>query len=125
MRIKAFRGCHHGIGRERDVTKVGASPYDQISPEMQEHLYALSLDNIVRVSYPTDAPATGKTADKHERAHETLDRWPCYRGKKSAGTEKADYGGYLRGDRRQSVLVLPTLRGDAEVQGSCAELRTR
>ena len=100
MRIKAFRGSRHGIGRERDGTKVVASPYDQISPEMQEHLYALSLDNIVRVSYPTDAPATGKTADKHERAHETLDRWPCYRGKKWAGTEKGPYVTYNLPPRR-------------------------
>jgi uncharacterized protein (DUF1015 family) len=75
MRIKAFRGYRHGIGRERDVTKVVAPPYDQISPEMQEHLYALSPDNIVRVSYPRDAPAAGETADKYQRAHETLDRW--------------------------------------------------
>src|SRR5262245_10336019 len=75
MRIKAFRGYRHGIGRERDVTKVVAPPYDQISPEMQERLYALSPDNIVRVSYPCDAPVAGETADKYQRAHETLDRW--------------------------------------------------
>ena len=61
MRIKAFRGYRHGIGRERDVTKVVAPPNDQISLEMQEHLYALSPDNIVRVSYPRDAPARGET----------------------------------------------------------------
>jgi len=48
----------------------------------------------VRVSYPTDALATGKTADKYERAHETLDRQPCHRGKKSAGTEKGPYVTY-------------------------------
>ena len=65
MRIKAFRADRHGIGRERDVTKIVASPYDQISPEMQERLYARSLDNIVRVSYPTDAPTTGETAGKY------------------------------------------------------------
>jgi len=74
MRIKAFRGYRHGIGREREVTRVVASPDDQISPELQERLYALSLDNIVRVSHPTDALATGETADTYERAHETLDR---------------------------------------------------
>ena len=43
------------------MTKVVASPCNQISPEMQERLYALSLDNFVRVSYPTDAPARGET----------------------------------------------------------------
>ena len=75
MRIKAFRGYRYGIGRERDLTKVVAPPYDQISDETQERLYAMSPDNIVRVSYPRDAPAAGESADKYQRAHATLDRW--------------------------------------------------
>jgi uncharacterized protein (DUF1015 family) len=75
VRVRAFRGYRYGIGRERDLTKVVAPPYDQISPETQERLYALSPDNIVRVSYPRDAPAPDESADKYRRAHETLDRW--------------------------------------------------
>src|SRR5438093_652900 len=35
----------------------------------------MSPDNVVRVSYPRDAPPPGETADKYLRAHETLDRW--------------------------------------------------
>src|SRR5689334_1818966 len=35
----------------------------------------MSPDNIVRVSYPRDAPQPGETADKYRRAGETLDRW--------------------------------------------------
>jgi uncharacterized protein (DUF1015 family) len=75
VRIRPFRGYRHGIGRERDVSKVVAPPYDQISDEIQARLYALSPDNIVRVSYPRDAPAPGETADKYLRAHQTLDAW--------------------------------------------------
>jgi len=75
VRIKPFRGYRCGIGREYDLTKVVAPPYDQISPETQERLYAMSPDNVVRVSYPRDAPPPGETADKYLRAHETLDRW--------------------------------------------------
>ena len=75
MRVTAFRGYRHAIGRERDLTNVVAPPYDQISPPMQERLYAMSPDNIVRVSYPADHPAPGDTADKYRRARETLDRW--------------------------------------------------
>ena len=75
MRVRAFRGYRYGIGRERDLTKVVAPPYDQISPETQERLYAMSPDNIVRVSYPRDSPSAGEPADKYRRAHETLDRW--------------------------------------------------
>jgi len=75
VRVRAFRGYRYGIGREPDLTKVVAPPYDQISPETQERLYAMSPDNIVRVSYPRDSPSAGEPADKYRRAHETLDRW--------------------------------------------------
>ena len=69
MNIKAFRGYRHG-GGERDLTKVVAPPYDQITPAMQAELYALHPANIVRVSFPRD-----DTDDKYARARETLDRW--------------------------------------------------
>ena len=69
MNIKAFRGYRYG-GGERDLTKVVAPPYDQISPAMQAGLYALHPANIVRVSFPKD-----DTDDKYARARETLDRW--------------------------------------------------
>jgi uncharacterized protein (DUF1015 family) len=75
MRVKAFRGYRYGIGRQRDLTRVVAPPYDQISPALRARLYAMSPDNIVRLSYPADAPAPGETADKYVRARETLDRW--------------------------------------------------
>ena len=75
MRIRPLRGYRYGIGRQRDLTKVVAPPYDQISDETQERLYAMSPDNVVRVSYPRDAPQPGETADKYRRAGETLDRW--------------------------------------------------
>ena len=42
MRITPFRGYRYGLGRERDLTKVVAPPYDQITPAMQEQLYAMS-----------------------------------------------------------------------------------
>jgi len=69
VNIKAFRGYRHG-GGERDLTKVVAPPYDQITPAMQAELYALHPANIVRVSFPRD-----DTDDKYARARETLDRW--------------------------------------------------
>jgi uncharacterized protein (DUF1015 family) len=74
MIVRPFHGYRHGIGRERDLTKVVAPPYDQITPAMQERLYAMSPANIVRVSYPADQPA-GECADKYVRAAETLEAW--------------------------------------------------
>jgi len=75
VRITPLRGYRYGIGRERDLTKVVAPPYDQISAATQQQLYAMSPANIVRVSYPADQPRGGETADKYLRAHETLDAW--------------------------------------------------
>jgi uncharacterized protein (DUF1015 family) len=75
MIIKPFRGYRHGVGRQRDLTKVVAPPYDQITPAMQERLYAMSPANIVRVSYPADQPRPGEPADKYARAGETLEAW--------------------------------------------------
>ncbi len=75
MRITPLRGYRYGIGRERDLTKVVAPPYDQITPAMQERLHAMSPANIVRVSYPADQPRPGETTDKYVRANETLEGW--------------------------------------------------
>ena len=75
MRIRPLRGYRYGIGRQRDVSAVVAPPYDQISPETQDRLYAMHADNIVRVSYPRDRPGPGEAADKYQRARETLERW--------------------------------------------------
>ncbi|HEX6212042.1 MAG TPA: DUF1015 domain-containing protein [Methylomirabilota bacterium] len=75
MIVKPFHGYRHGIDRERDLTKVVAPPYDQITPAMQEQLYALSPANIVRVSYPAEQPEPGQRVDKYARAGETLEAW--------------------------------------------------
>jgi uncharacterized protein (DUF1015 family) len=75
MRITPFRGYRYGVGQERDLTKVVAPPYDQITPALQEQLYAMSPVNIVRVSFPADRPGPGETADKYRRASETLQAW--------------------------------------------------
>jgi uncharacterized protein (DUF1015 family) len=75
VQIHPFCGYRYAIGRERDITKFVAPPYDQITPAMQAQLYALSPANIVRVSYPAEQPGPGETADKYVRAHETLEAW--------------------------------------------------
>src|SRR5688572_31964379 len=71
MRVRPFRGYRYAIGRERDLGKVVAPPYDQISPEQQEQLYALSPANIVRISYPRAADG----GDRYAAARATLERW--------------------------------------------------
>jgi uncharacterized protein (DUF1015 family) len=73
VRVRPLRGYRFAIDRERDVSKVVAPPYDQISPEQQEALYAMSPANIVRVSYPHDEPSGAD--DKYARARATLHAW--------------------------------------------------
>ena len=69
MRIQPFRGYRYAnVGR--DLTAVVAPPYDQISAETQEHLYAMSPWNVVRVTYPRN-----DAGDRYARAREVLDRW--------------------------------------------------
>lgn len=70
MRVSPFRGYRYAIGREREISKVVAPPYDQISPEQHDLLYALSPANIVRVSYPK-----AEGGDRYAVARDTLDRW--------------------------------------------------
>ena len=70
MRVQPVRGYRFAIDRERDISKVVAPPYDQISAEQQDALYAMSPANIVRVSYPRD-----ESDDKYARARATLDAW--------------------------------------------------
>ena len=71
MNVRPFHGYRYGIGRARDVSKVVAPPYDQIGPETQERLHAMSQENIVRVTLPHDVPGQ----DKYGRARAVLDAW--------------------------------------------------
>ena len=69
MEIRPLRGYRYTGDTTRDISSVVAPPYDQISPETQDRLYAFNLHNIVRVTYPKDAPG------KYGQAREVLDAW--------------------------------------------------
>jgi uncharacterized protein (DUF1015 family) len=70
MRVAPFRGFRYAIGKVHDLSHVVAPPYDQITPAMQERLYAMSPDNIVRVSYPK-----GQTDARYADARAVLEQW--------------------------------------------------
>ena len=77
MRIRPLRGYRWtggGLDGTLDATKIVAPPYDQISRETQDALYALHPDNVVRVSFPRDAAEAGGL-DRYADARVTLDRW--------------------------------------------------
>lgn len=71
MKIKPFRGYRYGLESAYDITKVVAPPYDQIGPETQAQLYAMSPYNIVRATLPRNEPGR----DRYQQARELLDAW--------------------------------------------------
>src|SRR3989442_1574422 len=69
MEIRPLRAYRYAGDAARDISAVVAPPYDQISPEMQDRLYAMSPHNIVRVTYPKEAD------DKYRGARRVLEAW--------------------------------------------------
>jgi uncharacterized protein (DUF1015 family) len=71
VKITPLRGYRHARAATRDVSLTVAPPYDQISPEWQDRLYAMSPDNIVRVTLARDEGGL----DRYAGARATLDAW--------------------------------------------------
>jgi uncharacterized protein (DUF1015 family) len=71
MELRPFRSIRFSprVIRERGLSNVFAPPYDQISPERQEKLYARAPENIVRVTYPK------REGDPYAAAAKTLSEW--------------------------------------------------
>ncbi len=71
MELRPFRSIRFSprVVRERSLSAVFAPPYDQISPEKQDQLYARAPENIVRVTYPK------KDGDPYAGAAKTLSDW--------------------------------------------------
>jgi len=78
MRIRAFRGYRYaGGGASRDVSAVVAPPYDQIGPDAEARLLAMSPHNVVRITLPRDPPAggPGEPANRYAAARDVLEAW--------------------------------------------------
>src|SRR2546428_13674703 len=69
MEIKPFSVYRYAGATKPDVSAVVAPPYDQISPEMQDRLPAMSPHNIVRGTYPRGG------AEKYPQAGSMLRTW--------------------------------------------------
>jgi uncharacterized protein (DUF1015 family) len=66
MRVRPFHGYRFDPAVVGDLSAVVAPPYDQISPELRESLYAKSPHNIVRVTL---------NRESHAAAGRTLEAW--------------------------------------------------
>jgi uncharacterized protein (DUF1015 family) len=62
VNIAPFRGYRYDLARVGDPSSVVAPPYDQISPELQATLYAMSPWNIVRTTLPREGYAAARAA---------------------------------------------------------------
>ena len=71
MKIKPLRGYRYARAATSDVSAVVAPPYDQISPTVQDQLFAMSPHNIVRATFGRDEPG----GDRYARARTVLDAW--------------------------------------------------
>jgi len=71
MNVNAFRGYRYAAGSGVDVSAVVAPPYDQITPEMQDTLLAMSPHNIVRITLPREEGVV----DRYHVAHSVLEAW--------------------------------------------------
>jgi uncharacterized protein (DUF1015 family) len=70
MNVRPFRAYRYA-GPERDLDRIVAPPYDQVSPELRARLVALSPANFIHFSLPEAGPA----GDRYEAARRTLAGW--------------------------------------------------
>lgn len=68
--IEPFRGIRYNEEAVGDFAKVIAPPYDVISPQQREELYARSPFNAVRIELPD-----GEGKQRYKNAEETYSKW--------------------------------------------------
>jgi uncharacterized protein (DUF1015 family) len=74
-RILPFRGFRYNPEKVGEIEKCLSPPYDVISPQEQNTLYATSPYNIVRVILGKDYPGDTPQRNKYTRAKEYFEAW--------------------------------------------------
>ena len=72
--IIPFKGLLYDVSRVA-IEDVLAPPYDIITPEWRESLYAKSPHNIVRIDFGKEEPGDNETENKYTRAKRFFDVW--------------------------------------------------
>jgi uncharacterized protein (DUF1015 family) len=72
--IIPFKGLLYDVSKVA-IGDVLAPPYDIITPEWRELLYAKSPHNIVRIDFGKEEPGDNETENKYARAKRFLDVW--------------------------------------------------
>ena len=73
--IHPFRGGHYNQSLVSDLSKVICPPYDIISPQLQQELYARSEHNFVRLEFGRELPQDTVGDNKYTRAASLLEQW--------------------------------------------------
>jgi len=73
--IRPFRGLHYNSSLLGDLSRVICPPYDIISPQFQQELYARDTHNFVRLEFGRELPQDSAGNDRYSRASDTLTRW--------------------------------------------------
>ncbi|MGZ6202924.1 MAG: DUF1015 family protein, partial [Thermodesulfobacteriota bacterium] len=72
--IIPFRGLLYDVSKV-SIEDVLAPPYDIITPERQESLYAKSPHNVVRIDFGKEEPEDNGIENKYTRAKRCFDAW--------------------------------------------------
>ncbi|MFC1897845.1 DUF1015 domain-containing protein [Chloroflexota bacterium] len=73
--IRPFRGVHYNQLLIKDLSTVICSPYDIITPQLQEELYHRSQHNFIRLEHARELPQDTVTDNKYTRSAATLEQW--------------------------------------------------
>jgi uncharacterized protein (DUF1015 family) len=74
-RVLPFVGTRYNPNAVEDVAKVMAPPYDVITPEQQNALYAASPYNVVRLILGKETPGDDEYNNKYHRAASFFQEW--------------------------------------------------
>ena len=73
--IRPFRGVHYNQRLIKDLSTVICSPYDTITPQLQQELYYRSQYNFVRLEHGRGLPQDTVMDNKYTRSAATLEQW--------------------------------------------------
>ena len=73
--IRPFQGVRYNQLLIKDLSSVICSPYDIITPALQQELYHQSQYNFVRLEYSRELPQDTAADNKYTRSAATLEQW--------------------------------------------------
>ena len=73
--IVPFAGLRYNLDKVKKLSEVIAPPYDVISPEMQDELYAQHPNNVIRLILDKILPTDDQENNRYTRTAKTLAAW--------------------------------------------------